>query len=111
MFGSLQNIIERAVIVSPGKILRVQLAELEDTSEFGETLVPSPSPKVIALKDAERKHLPSLCAIYSFRLTVQRVTGANTSLTVELVSDFLEKPRARESPVIINGRQRNPKNL
>jgi len=53
----LQNLIERAVILSPGKVLRPPLAELKqsaaDSGAFGESNVP----KTVTLKDAEREHI------------------------------------------------------
>jgi formate hydrogenlyase transcriptional activator len=53
----LQNFIERAVILSPGKVLRPPLAELKqsvaDPRAFGESNVP----KTVTLKDAEREHI------------------------------------------------------
>ena len=53
----LQNFIERAVILSTGKVLRPPLAELKqsvaDPGAFGESNVP----KTVTLKDAEREHI------------------------------------------------------
>jgi formate hydrogenlyase transcriptional activator len=53
----LQNFIERAVILSTGKILRPPLAELKqfaaDLGAFGQTT----APKSVTLKDAEREHI------------------------------------------------------
>jgi formate hydrogenlyase transcriptional activator len=45
----MENLIERATIVSPGPVLRVPLAELKPTSE--------PAGSVTTLEDAERQHI------------------------------------------------------
>ena len=47
----LQNFIERAVILSPGRVLRPPLAELKQAK------VQAPSSKLISLEDAEREHV------------------------------------------------------
>ncbi len=49
----LQNLIERAVIVSPGSVLRVPLEELRSTL----TQPPSAAPANTLLRDAERDHI------------------------------------------------------
>jgi formate hydrogenlyase transcriptional activator len=53
----LQNFIERAVIISSGKILRVPLAELEDAAECSDTAPKSATPKTVTLHDAQREHV------------------------------------------------------
>src|SRR6266436_4014495 len=52
----LQNFIERAVILSPGKVLRPPLAELQ-RSNGPEASAQSAAPKAKSLKDAEREHI------------------------------------------------------
>jgi formate hydrogenlyase transcriptional activator len=59
----LQNFIERAVILSPGRILRPPLTELEQPGEISDSPEQSLAPKAVTLKDAEREHiLQSLAA-------------------------------------------------
>ena len=53
----LQNFIERAVILSPGKVLRLPLAELEQAAHNLEAFGPNGAPKPTTLKDAEREHI------------------------------------------------------
>ncbi len=53
----LQNFIERAVILSPGKVLRPPLAELRRAGDGLNASDPNPAPKAISLKDAERDHI------------------------------------------------------
>ncbi len=52
----LQNFIERAVILSPGKVLRLPLSELNQTDSFADTLEQSAGSR-LTLKDAEREHI------------------------------------------------------
>ena len=53
----LQNLIERAVILSPGKLLRVPLAEINQTNLLENTSAQSAESRVVTLKDAEREHI------------------------------------------------------
>ena len=53
----LQNFIERAVILSPGKILRAPLAELKQSVDSLDASGQSAAPKAMTLKDAEREHI------------------------------------------------------
>jgi formate hydrogenlyase transcriptional activator len=53
----LQNFIERAVILSPGKVLRPPLAELEPSGAALEAHVQGNISKAVTLKDAEREHI------------------------------------------------------
>jgi len=53
----LQNFIERAVILSPGKVLRAPLAELKQSADVQDALGQSAAPKAMTLKDAEREHI------------------------------------------------------
>ena len=52
----LQNFIERAVILSPGEVLRPPLAELQP-GNGPEASARSAAPKAMSLKDAEREHI------------------------------------------------------
>ena len=52
----LQNFIERAVILSPGKVLRPPLAELQAGSGL-DASAQSAAPKAMSLKDVEREHI------------------------------------------------------
>ncbi len=53
----LQNFIERAVILSPGKVLRAPLAELRQSVARLDDLGQSAAPKAMTLRDAERDHI------------------------------------------------------
>ena len=53
----LQNFIERAVILSPGKVLRAPLAELKQSADGLDASGQSVAPKAMTLKDAEREHI------------------------------------------------------
>jgi len=52
----LQNFIERAVILSPAKVLRAPLAELKQSADV-DAFDQSAVPKAMSLKDAERNHV------------------------------------------------------
>ncbi len=52
----LQNFIERAVILSPGKVLHLPLSELNRTDSFADTPEQSAGSR-LTLKDAEREHI------------------------------------------------------
>ncbi len=68
----LQNFIERAVILSPGPILRPPLAELK------QTMMQSPSSKLGTLEEAEREHV--LRAIRESNWIIGGPNGAATRL-------------------------------
>ena len=53
----LQNFIERAVILSPGKILRAPLAELKQSADGPNAPGQSAAPRATTLKDLEREHI------------------------------------------------------
>jgi formate hydrogenlyase transcriptional activator len=53
----LQNFIERAVILSPGKVLRPPLTELEQSDAALEAQAQGIVSKVVTLADAEREHI------------------------------------------------------
>src|SRR6266581_4457895 len=52
----LQNFIERAVILSPGKVLRLPLSELNQHNSFADIPGQSPGSR-LTLKDANREHI------------------------------------------------------
>ena len=52
----LQNFIERAVILSPGKVLRLPVSELNQHNSFADIPEQSPGSR-LTLKDAEREHI------------------------------------------------------
>jgi len=72
----LENLIERAVLLSPGKELRVPLAELKSLAvavggSFESPTVPvSPGPSISTLEEAERQHI-----LRALRQTEWRVAG------------------------------------
>ncbi len=53
----LQNFVERAVILSPGKVLRAPLAELKQSLACQDACSQGAAPKAMTLKDAERDHI------------------------------------------------------
>lgn len=53
----LQNFIERAVILSPGKLLRLPLSELNQPDSFADVQGPGATSQGVTLKDAEREHI------------------------------------------------------
>jgi formate hydrogenlyase transcriptional activator len=53
----LQNFIERAVILSPGKVLRAPLAELKQSVARLDGSGQGAAPKAVTLRDAERDHI------------------------------------------------------
>jgi len=53
----LQNFIERAVILSPGKVLRAPLAELKESADTLDVSGHDTPPKATTLRDAEREHI------------------------------------------------------
>jgi formate hydrogenlyase transcriptional activator len=53
----LQNFIERAVILSPGKVLRAPLTELKQSADGPDASGQNAAPRAMTLKDAEREHI------------------------------------------------------
>ena len=53
----LQNLIERSVILSPGRRLRLPSSELNEVNSFGNIMGQSASSRAVTLKDAEREHI------------------------------------------------------
>jgi len=74
----LQNLIERAVVVSSGKILQIPLAELEEAANLCETRVSSPAPRTVTLNDAQREHILQALAWINWRVAGHK--GAATRL-------------------------------
>jgi formate hydrogenlyase transcriptional activator len=62
----LQNFIERAVILSPGSVLRPPLAELKEAG------VQTPSPELSTLEEMEREHV-----LRAIRLSNWKIGGPN----------------------------------
>jgi formate hydrogenlyase transcriptional activator len=53
----LQNLIERAVILSPGKVLRLPISELNQPDSSADFPGQSAASQAVTLKDAEREHV------------------------------------------------------
>src|SRR6185503_10247611 len=53
----LQNLIERAVILSPGRLLRLPSSDLNEVNSLGDIRGHSASSRAVTLKDAEREHI------------------------------------------------------
>ena len=77
----LQNFIERAVILSPGKILRAPLAELKQFADGPDASGQSAAPKPATLKDAEREHI--LQALAETNWVVGGPKGASARLGLQ----------------------------
>jgi formate hydrogenlyase transcriptional activator len=78
----LENLIERAVLLSPGKDLRVPLAELIAASAAAPSLAPSPSvtlagSSISTLDEAERQHI-----LRALRQTQWRIAGPRGAATL-----------------------------
>jgi formate hydrogenlyase transcriptional activator len=82
----LENLVERAVILSPGKELRVPVAELKSANgaaaetsfpEFVPSLSATGSPPVATLEEAERTHI-----LRALRQTAWRIAGARGAAEV-----------------------------
>jgi formate hydrogenlyase transcriptional activator len=81
----LENLIERAVLLSPGKELRVPLAELkstpgalDDTLSVSSLLTsPSSAPAISTLEEAERQHI-----LRALRQTEWRIAGPKGAATL-----------------------------
>ncbi|MEJ0091657.1 MAG: sigma 54-interacting transcriptional regulator [Limisphaerales bacterium] len=77
----LQNFIERAVILSPGKILRVPLAELRQAAESLNAGAQNAAPRSMTLRDAARDHI--LQALAETNWVVGGVKGAAARLGLQ----------------------------
>jgi formate hydrogenlyase transcriptional activator len=76
----LQNFIERSVILSPGKVLRPPLAELEQSSLTTETVELSTGARPTTLEDAEREHIIDALAATNWVLGGPKGAGARLGL-------------------------------
>jgi len=76
----LQNFIERAVILSPGKILRAPLTELKQSADTPDASGQSVAPKPATLKDAEREHILQALAETNWVVGGPKGAGARLGL-------------------------------
>jgi formate hydrogenlyase transcriptional activator len=76
----LQNFIERAVILSPGKVLRAPLAELKQSADGPDASGQSAAPKPATLKDAEREHILQALAETNWVIGGPKGAGARLGL-------------------------------
>ncbi|HWY29634.1 MAG TPA: sigma 54-interacting transcriptional regulator [Candidatus Acidoferrum sp.] len=85
----LQNVIERAVILSPGKVLRASLAELQAPSQISGAFSADQSDDRTTLKDLEREHIIQALATTNWVLggpkgAAARLGLARTSLIAKM---------------------------
>jgi transcriptional regulator with GAF, ATPase, and Fis domain len=71
---------ERAVILSPGKVLRAPLAELKEPADRLDASSESAAPKAITLKDAEREHIIRALAETNWVIGEPKGAGARLGL-------------------------------
>lgn len=76
----LQNFIERAVILSPGKVLRAPMAELKQSAESPNASSQSAAPRPATLKDAEREHILQALAETNWVVGGPKGAGARLGL-------------------------------
>jgi formate hydrogenlyase transcriptional activator len=76
----LQNFIERAVILSPGKVLRPPLDELEQSPEVIDAAEQTIDGKQTTLRDAEREHIIQALAATNWVLGGSKGAGARLGL-------------------------------
>jgi formate hydrogenlyase transcriptional activator len=76
----LQNVVERAVILSPGKILRPSLDELEHSPQTTDTVGMDRSDDRTTLKDVEREHIIRALAATNWILGGPKGAGARLGL-------------------------------
>jgi formate hydrogenlyase transcriptional activator len=76
----LQNVLERAVILSPGKVLRPSLDELKQTSQTTGTARADTGDDRITLKDVEREHIIRALAATNWILGGPKGAGARLGL-------------------------------
>jgi len=76
----LQNFIERAVILSPGKVLRVPLSELKQSDGGLDASNQSAAPRPATLKDAEREHILQALAETNWVVGGPKGAGARLGL-------------------------------
>ena len=76
----LQNFVERAVILSPGKVLRPPLDELKQSPEALDAPEQTIDGKQATLKDAEREHIIQALAATNWVLGGPKGAGARLGL-------------------------------
>ena len=76
----LQNVVERAVIRSPGKVLRVSLEELQHSSRITEAMPADKSGDRTTFKDMEREHIIHALAATNWVLGGPKGAGARLGL-------------------------------
>lgn len=76
----LQNVIERAVILSPGKVLRLPVADLKQSSPIPSSFAPRPESNQTTLKDMEREHILQALAATNWVLGGPKGAGARLGL-------------------------------
>ena len=76
----LQNIVERAVILSPGKVLRPSLDELPESPQTTDTAVADRSDGRTTLKDVQREHIIRTLAATNWILGGPNGAGARLGL-------------------------------
>ena len=76
----LQNYIERAVILSPGKVLRAPLAELKQSVARPDGSGQGAAPKAMTLRDAERDHIIQALAETNWVIGGPKGAGARLGL-------------------------------
>src|SRR5260221_9024047 len=77
----LQNFIEQAVILSPGKVLRLPLSELNQTDSFADTPEQSAGSR-LTLKDAEREPIIQVLASFSVSRAPALCSGVSANESV-----------------------------
>src|SRR5205085_11891450 len=76
----LQNFIERAVILSPGKVLQPPLQELQQSAQVIDPAEQTIDGKPATLKDAEREHIIQALTATNWVLGGPRGAGARLGL-------------------------------
>jgi formate hydrogenlyase transcriptional activator len=95
----LQNVIERAVILSPGKVLRVSLDELEHSSQTTDAVSTRGKDNRTTLKDMEREHIIQALASTNWVIggpkgAAARLGLARTSLIAKMRKLGISRPQA-----------------
>ena len=76
----LQNVIERAVILSPGRVLQPCLDELRSSDQLGDTVDVGAQDELTTLKDVEREHIIKTLAATNWVLGGPKGAGARLGL-------------------------------
>jgi formate hydrogenlyase transcriptional activator len=76
----LQNVIERAVILSPGKVLQASLDELQQSPQTNDELDAELNDNLTTLKDVEREHIIRALAATNWVLGGPKGAGARLGL-------------------------------